>query len=100
MPVVKCKSCQREFEAKRSTAQFCSDRCRQRWHRRMAPIVPENPAPVERQATMEDVLSAVGDARRVSNNMMQLSECAPRSLRPGCARIATAIALAIAEEEW
>jgi hypothetical protein len=30
-----CKGCMREFHAKRITAEFCSDRCKIDWHRRM-----------------------------------------------------------------
>ena len=100
MTVAKCESCGREFDAKRSTAKYCSDRCRQRAHRRLAPLMPDEPITVEKRATMEEVLIAVSDARKISNRMVQLSRTAPRPLRPGCERIGEAIALAIAKEEW
>jgi hypothetical protein len=42
--LVECAVCEKEFEAKRSTAKYCGDRCRQLAKRRRAGDEPEAPA--------------------------------------------------------
>lgn len=34
--VMKCRYCEKEFESKRSTRQFCSHRCQVAWHRKVS----------------------------------------------------------------
>ena len=94
-----CDECGEPFEAKRSTARFCSSKCRKRSHRRMQPLVPDAP-PSLGSASFDDVAAALDAARAVSNELARLSRMAPRPLRPGCSRISDAIASAIAREEW
>ena len=61
-----------------------------------------NGAPPELYATesFDDVADALSDARRVSNTLARLAHTGPRQLRPGCQRIADAIAVAIKKEDW
>lgn len=100
MAIVVCEECGKQFEARRSTARFCSSRCRVRHHRAKEPIMPAaRPAPLP-DSSFEDVAEAVGQARAVSNSFAILSESAPRPLRPGCRRIGEAITRAIEDEEW
>ena len=101
MPTIKpCEWCGKPFEARRSTARFCSKRCRQAANRRGRAIVPDSPLPPMPPASFEDVVEAVSDARKVSNTFAQLAHRAPRKLQPGCGRIGEAIARAIDDEEW
>ena len=95
-----CEQCGRVFEAKRSTARFCSSSCRIKAHRAKVPIMPAVvPAPFP-MASFNEVAEAVGKAREVSNEFAQLSVSAPQPLRPGCRRIGEAITRAIDDEEW
>ena len=95
-----CRQCGQPFEAKRSTALYCSSRCRLRAHRKSEPVVPDAPLPKPVPASFEDVADAVDDARSLSNRFFQLESTAPRQLRPGCGRIGDAIRRAVTEEEW
>ena len=97
-----CATCGQVFEAKRSTAKYCSDRCRKKAYKASMrqPVVPAGkPAPIP-SATFDDVAAALDGARSLSNRFAQLSTSAPRPLRPGCARISQAITRAIKDEEW
>ena len=94
-----CDECGRPFEAKRSTARFCSSKCRLRNHRRLTPMAPDAP-PSLGSASFDDVAAALDAARALSNEFAQLSYTAPRPLRPGCSRIGEAITKAITDEEW
>lgn len=100
MIVKPCEECGRPFEAKRSTARYCSRRCRQRHNLRGSAVIPDSPLPPLPPESFDDVLEAVGEARKVSNAFARLAWTAPRQLRPGCGRIAEAIARAIEEEDW
>ena len=95
-----CEECGKLFEAKRSTARFCSSNCRLKAHRAGHPLIPDLPQQPERSASFDDVANAVSDARRVSNTFSQLAFTAPRKLQPGCGRISEAITKAIENEEW
>lgn len=101
MTVMKaCEVCGKPFEARRSTARFCSSKCRQRAFKQKRPIEPSaSPAP-EPPATFDDVAGALNQARSLSNTFARLSATAPRQLRSGCARISRAISRAIEDEEW
>lgn len=94
-----CEECGRAFEAQRSTAKFCSQRCRLRAHRQGQPLVPDAPPPPS-SASVDDVAAVLSDARRASNTFAQLAATAPRCLRAGCARISEAITRAIENEGW
>lgn len=97
-----CESCGRVFEARRSTARFCSVNCRVRANRAASshPIAPVmEPAQIPK-SNFDDVAAAIDSARAVSNRLAQLSTSAPEPLRPGCARISHAITKAIEDEEW
>lgn len=97
-----CETCGQVFEARRSTAKYCSDKCRLRAFKGKSrqPIVPNaQPAPFL-SSSFDDVAAALDSARAVSNKFAQLSTSAPRPLRPGCARISQAITRAIKDEEW
>ena len=97
-----CEICGKAFEARRSTARYCSGRCRQRAHKgkMRQPVIPKGrPAPIA-PASFEDVAAALDDARALSNRFARMSATAPRPLRAGCARIGQAITRAITDEEW
>lgn len=58
----RCGACGEDFEARRKTAKFCSDRCRMRAHRRPAdseqPTPVASPAPAEREDDSESLTQA------------------------------------------
>ena len=96
-----CVVCGRVFEARRTTAMYCSETCRKR-RQRMNGLEPIMPAPlvVKTNATEEDVAAAIVTARTASNAFAQLGKAAPPPLRAGCERISLKIEGAIREEGW
>lgn len=95
-----CEECGKLFEATRSTARFCSERCKKRAQRKKQPIPPAAEPSPALPATFEDVAAALNQARALSNTFARLSATAPRQLRSGCERIGQAITRAINDEEW
>lgn len=93
--------CGAPFEAKTSRARFCGARCRKRhqMHPDVRALVPSG-APALCASPAPAVELAVVEARRLANELYRLSASAPAKLRPGCRRMADAIALAIEAEGW
>ena len=106
MAVKICEECGKGFEAKRSDARYCSKKCKTRAYRkrkgveRRIVVKPGRPLPPLPTDTYDDVVDAIDDARRVSNEFNRLACTAPAPVRPGCARIGYAITAAIEREEW
>jgi endogenous inhibitor of DNA gyrase (YacG/DUF329 family) len=69
----RCEVCGREFEAKRSTARFCSAACRQVHYRAQATGRPRRPKLPVLTATERDVLAAARDAHRAAGDLSRLS---------------------------
>lgn len=95
-----CACCGRAFEARRSTARFCSDKCRYRYRSIGRAITNGAPPEIFVTESFDDVADALADARRASNTLARLAHTGPRQLRAGCQRIADAIAIAIKKEDW
>ena len=97
-----CVVCGRVFEARRTTAMYCSETCRKRRQRMngLEPIMPTETPRIKANATEEDVAAAIVTARTASNAFAQLGKAAPQPLRAGCERIAVKIEGAIREEGW
>ncbi|MFB2571381.1 hypothetical protein [Micrococcus sp. IITD107] len=60
---VACAECHEPFEAKRSTARYCSDRCRVRAHRKKGPRMP---SPVKKAAAQATARAALADTNEAS----------------------------------
>lgn len=115
MTIKECAECGKAFAAQRSTAVYCSEKCkkaakrkRERAGRRTStdpagdvPTVSPGaflpPIPPESYDAVSD---AIDEARRVSTRFGQLANTAPTPCRAGCARIGGAIAGAIDREGW
>lgn len=95
-----CACCGRAFEAQRSTARFCSHKCRQRYWSIGRAVTNGAPPEVFVPESFDDVAEALDEARRVSNTLARLAVTGPRQLRPGCQRIADGIAALIKKEDW
>lgn len=78
-----CEYCGMPFEAKRSTARFCSDKCRSAYNRGTQ--------------ICESVPSAISDARDVMHRLDALGVIGPVRLRPACTLVARGIAQALEE---
>lgn len=104
--VTLCCECGKAFEARRSDARFCSEKCKKRAKRRRdrarvrTAVLKSDPLPQIEPETYDDVADALDDARRVSNRFGQLAFSAPSPVRPGCSRISEAITGAIEREGW
>lgn len=102
MHTVICVICGGVFTAQRSTARYCSGRCRNiAWrNRKLAPVFPDSPPRIEAAAKKNDVGAMVSEARAVSNGFAQLASTAPHQLRAGCERVGVAIHDALEVEGW
>lgn len=99
----RCGACGAEFEAQRSSAKFCSTRCRKRAHdarhrRPYEPVLPPKPPDVSVAAAPVECEAALQTAHRLANDFGRLSRTAPYQLQAKFARISAAIAAALEEE--
>jgi hypothetical protein len=95
-----CECCCRPFEAQRASARFCSEACKKRFKRIGKAVLTGRPLHLDSSESFDDVARALAAARAASNDLARLANTGPRQLRPGCQRIADAIAAAIRKEEW
>jgi hypothetical protein len=90
----KCASCGKPFEAKRATAKYCGDRCRQRKHRK--PDAPsELPAPVDIGVTAgvtATTQAALERADRADSPAGQAALALARRIDAGSAETGSALA--------
>lgn len=95
--IKKCEYCGREFEAKRSTARFCSATCRSRHHRAMAYTGKGIPRPVM-SMSKEDALQIVTRAHEVASDMSRASMLVSAPLCLSLAKVSAAIEDALESE--
>lgn len=95
--IKRCEYCGREFEAKRSTARFCSGACRQRHHRAMAYTGHGMPTPTM-SMSREDALQIVTRAHEVASDMSRASMLVSAPLCGSMSRVAAAIEDALGSE--
>ena len=97
-----CPMCGGQFHAQRSSAKFCSTKCRVQAHRGVAPIAPDAPPVIEQRtgSVVEDVALLVGEARQLSGAFVQQADSVPVPLRAGCERIGRSIHAALEREGW
>lgn len=69
-----CELCGREFVARRSTAKWCSDACKMRWHRGTVAL-PGSLEPATPRVCMsaEDVAAVIEDAHRAAQDLSRAS---------------------------
>lgn len=100
--VRRCEICGKEFVAQRSTARYCSARCRKRKERAKEDYafvgIIKAPVPSEINLTEDEVLAII---QRAHNAAEDLSRAASRTSSPLClslARIARKIDAALRRE--
>jgi hypothetical protein len=95
--IKRCEYCGREFEARRSTARFCSAACRQRHHRALAYSGTELPRPTM-SMSKEDALQIVTRAHEVASDMSRASMLVSAPLCLSLAKVSAAIEDALESE--
>ena len=101
----RCAYCGREFDAQRSTAQYCSGRCRQAAMRDRHTHEVRGYAELPRidnpdEVRCEELAYIVGDVKQAAYALIGCSKRAPYQLRAGCERVGTAILEALEVEGW
>lgn len=92
-----CAFCGKHFQARRSTAKYCSDKCRKRAHAGYP--MPDFAAPdVAFAMTADELAEVVQQAHRATDDMGRASEHAPYPLGPRMRRCAEAFADALESE--
>lgn len=69
----KCEICGIEFVCQRSTARYCSDRCRQSAHRGIVSVEPREVQPLERRMSDDEVSEVVTRAHGVAADLSRAS---------------------------
>lgn len=100
--IKQCAMCGQQFHAQRSTAKYCSTRCRVQAHRGYAPMLPDAPPVVDAKtnSAVEDTALLIAEAKQLSAAFLQLSKAAPLQLRAGCERMGASIYAALEREGW
>lgn len=100
--IKRCEMCGHPFHAQRSTAKYCSTRCRVQAHRGYAPICPDAPPVVspKTDSALDDTALLITNAKQLSSAFAEQAKVAPLQLRAGCERVAVAIFAAIESEGW
>lgn len=75
-----CEICGREYVAQRSTAKYCSDRCRQLACRGSVYTGEVEPPDVRVSMTKEEVLEVVGRAHDTASDLSRASMLTPAPL--------------------
>ena len=99
MPTMRCAACGAEFDASRSDAKYCSNRCKQRAKRERAkprPVWTRPPSPPK--PASREVEAAFIAAHRVANDLGRLAANGPYQLRAACARVSSALQAALEAE--
>lgn len=87
--VITCAICESRFEAKRSTAKYCSDRCRQRSKRRTDASPPDDDGADRRSELLAQVRKELGDLNKLDTVDGQLAvELAIQITTPGMTGVA------------
>lgn len=93
-----CEVCGAEFEARRDSAQYCSNRCKMRKHRekkreriKYRPVFPDKPPEIPSEPAPVECIAAVQEAHRLANDFGRMSKTAPYQLRAKFARISAAL---------
>lgn len=96
--VRRCEVCGREFEARRSTARFCSATCRSRAFRAHAFVGELEPPEPSASIGEDEVAGIVGRAHDVAQDMSRASMLTPAPLCLSLDRVAYAIESALRRE--
>ena len=95
----RCVVCHEEFEAQRTSALYCSNKCKQKKKRGVyEPLLPDCPPDVSVMAPPVHCEAMVQEAHRLANDFNALARTAPYQLQPKFARLATALQEALESE--
>lgn len=86
--IKKCEVCGTEFVARRTTAKYCSNRCRLMKQRGVEFDGELAPALVKRHMTNEDVLEVISQAHQVAGDLSRASMLTPAPICLTLKRIA------------
>ena len=78
--IKKCEMCGREFVAKRSTAKYCSGKCRQAAYRGSVFVGETQPPDVRVSLSDDEVLAVVGRAHDTASDLSRASMLTPAPL--------------------
>ena len=78
--IKRCEICGREYAAKRSTAKYCSDRCRQIACRGSVFVGEVEPPDVRVSMTEDEVIEVVGRAHETASDLSRASMLTPAPL--------------------
>lgn len=100
--IKKCVICGQQFHAQRSSAKYCSTRCRVQAHRGVVPMHPDDPPVIVERTNdvVEDAALLVNEAHQLSSAFIQQSNAVPLPLRAGCERIGTSLHASLEREGW
>ena len=98
--IVNCEHCGKPFEAVRSTARFCSAKCRQYSFRNMKPVVPDDPPAIaeSEMKAVDEIAWLALDAKGISAAFERMSVGGPIQLRAPCSRISRSIRKSLEDE--
>ena len=100
-----CVVCGMRFEAGRSDAMYCSNKCKMKKRRddrrkrvRYRQVFPDKPPEIPSVSVPAECETAVQEAHRLVNDFGRLARTAPYQLRARFARLSAAIYKALEEE--
>lgn len=97
-----CIVCGQTFHAQRSSAKYCSGKCRVRAHRSGIPYPPDQPPliPDRTEDEVEDMAVLINEARQLSGAFIQHANAVPLPLKAKCSRIGREIGSMLEREGW
>lgn len=78
--IKRCEICGREYAAQRSTAKYCSDRCRQMACRGTAFTGEIKPPDAHVSMTQDEIVAVVGRAHETASDLSRASMLTPAPL--------------------
>lgn len=100
-----CDVCGAEFEARRDSAMYCSNKCKMKKRRddqkkriKYRPIFSDKPPDIPAESVPVECVTAVQEAHRLANDFGRLSRTAPYQLRAKFARLSAALFKALEDE--
>ena len=100
-----CPVCHEKFEALRSSAVYCSNKCKMKKRReeykkrvKYRQVFPDKPPEIPAESVPIECETAVQEAHRLVNDFGRLARTAPYQLRAKFARLSAAIYKALEDE--
>ena len=100
-----CDVCGTSFEARRSDAMYCSNKCKMKKRRderrnriKFRPVFSDKPPDIPDASVPIECEAAVQEAHKLANDFGRLARTAPYQLRARFARLSAAIYRALEDE--